>query len=171
MEMLKGSHFMCEMSLTHSRLTGYKFTSGYMVRLMSSGWLVFESQRNHRTSTQEGSSSDDDDDNTRKILLSNSSDSETRAAIVAATRIAEDARVAGISSTARTSRRAGGLTDEALQAMLVPEADLASGSVVAPDFGELIAGCEGLFAALRRMLVNSVDPLAGVSGVSIFYNH
>lgn len=138
-----------------------------MGRLISSGWFVFGSKRNDKASTQEeGSSAADDDDDTRHTLLSNSDNDETKAALIAdASRIVEDARVAGISSTGRASRAS--YTDEDLRAMLVPEADLESGTVMAPSFGELIAGCEALFAALKRMIVNPTDPLAGVSGVLI----
>lgn len=164
--MLKGSHFLCEMNLTYSRLIAHKFTSAFMGRLMSSGWLVFHSKRN-----EEGPSSsdnDDDDNNTRATLISNSNSSETKAALIAdAAQIAKDARAASISSTKCASRRAG-ITDEDLQAMLVSEADLESGTIVAPNFGELITGCEGLFAALKRILINPIDPLAGVSDVLIF---
>lgn len=164
--MLRGAHFLCEMGLTQSRLHCYQFTSAYVDRLISSGWLVFQTKRNN----VEGSSSNSDDNADARFTLINNSDEDARAALLAdASRIAEDARSIGISGPARASRLRQ--SDEALRAMLVSDQDLNLGTVVTPSFGEIINGCESLFAGLRRMLINPTDPLAGVSRTLTFLNY
>lgn len=165
-EMLRGAHFLGEMGLTQSRLHFHSFTSAYMDRLISSGWLVFQTKRND----EEGSSTNSDDDSDARSTLAANSDKDARAALLAdASRIAEDARASGISGPARASRLH--VNDEALQAMLVSDLDLKSGTVVTPSFREIINGCESLFAGLRRMLINPTDPLAGVSRTLMFINY
>lgn len=55
--MLRGAHFLCESGLVQDRLRYYKYTRKFVLRLLSSGWELFQSTAdNSSASTDSGSS-------------------------------------------------------------------------------------------------------------------